>query len=259
MAATVSASGSPATATARAPASAQSPQLPQGQGAPPPPPLAAAGAAEDWAGVTPRMQEQLRALQGQTNFSEVEVRRLHEVFAGLSEGGRKAIGRELFKSGLARLEQCGLRNLDQTPFGDRLFDLLDTNRDGVLDLAEFVTGLSLLCKGSIDEKLELCFKAYDIDGNGSISRDELTLMFKSAWISGFRALCAAHGNDGLSDQDLVEFAEEMATLFAENAFDTLDTNGDGQLSFEEFKQFALAEPKITATLNGFKKDVSITF
>jgi len=59
--------------------------------------------------------------------------------------------------------------------------------------------------------------------------------------------------------DLNEFSEEMATLFADNAFDTLDTNGDGQLSFEEFKEFALAEPKITATLNGFKKEVNITF
>lgn len=47
--------------------------------------------------------------------------------------------------------------------------------------------------------------------------------------------------------------------FLENAFDTLDSNGDGHLSFEEFKEFALAEPKITATLNGFKKEVSITF
>ena len=103
------------------------------------------------------------------------------------------------------------------------------------------------------------FKAYDLDGNGYISKDELALMFKSAWIAGFRALCASHGNEELSMEDLNEFSEEMATLFADNAFDTLDTNGDGQLSFEEFKEFALAEPKITATLNGFKKEVNITF
>jgi len=35
--------------------------------------------------------------------------------------------------------------------------------------------------------------------------------------------------------------------------------GDGQLSLEEFKDFAMAEPKITATLNGYKKEVTITF
>ena len=33
------------------------------------------------------------------------------------------------------------------------------------------------------------------------------------------------GNENLSMEDLNEFSEEMASLFAENAFDTLDTNG----------------------------------
>lgn len=36
----------------------------------------------------------------------------------------------------------------------------------------------------------------------------------------------------------------FALTFKDNAFDTLDSNGDGQLSFEEFKEFALAEPKV---------------
>jgi hypothetical protein len=45
-----------------------------------------------------------------------------------------------------------------------------------------------------------------------------------AWISGFKALCTSHGNEELSMEELNEFAEEMATLFADNAFDTLDTN-----------------------------------
>jgi len=169
------------------------------------------------------------------------------------------VDRETFRKGLGMLEKAGLRNLDDSPFVERLFTLLDVNSDGQIDLTEFVTGLSLLCKGSVEEKLALSFKAYDLDGNGYITKDELASMFKSAWISGFRALCATHGNEDLSMDDLNEFSEEMATLFAENAFDTLDTNGDGQLSFEEFKEFALAEPKITATLNGFKKEVNITF
>jgi len=204
----------------------------------------------------------IKNLKDVTNFDEVEVSKLYEVFFELSDGGKVALSLATFKLGLERLCQCGLqlnRNLEETPFGERLFQLLDTNQDGSVDLQEFVCGLSLLCKGSVEEKLEFSFKAYDIDGNGFISKDELAQMFKRAWISGFRALCSTHGNEELSMEDLNEFSEEMATLFADNAFDTLDTNGDGQLSFEEFKEFALAEPKITATLNGFKKEVAITF
>jgi len=201
----------------------------------------------------------VKKLQDQTNFDKVEVGKLYETFMSISTGGKIPLNKEKFREGLGKLEACGLRNLDDSPFVERLFSLLDTNRDGTVDLQEFVTGLSMLCKGTVEEKLELSFKAYDIDGNGFISKNELALMFKSAWISGFRALCATHGNEELTMEDLNEFSEEMATLFAENAFDTLDTNGDGQLSFEEFKDFALAEPKITATLNGFKKEVNITF
>jgi len=201
----------------------------------------------------------IERLQAQTAFNQVESSKLYEVFMGLSDNGQQKLDRDTFRKGLGLLEKCGLKNLDDSPFVERLFTLLDVNHDGTIDLQEFVVGLSVLCKGTVEEKLELSFKAYDIDGSGTISKDELAAMFKSAWISGFRALCATHGNDDLSMDDLNEFSEEMATLFAENAFETLDTNGDGMLSFEEFKEFAMAEPKITATLNGFKKEVSITF
>jgi len=225
--------------------------------------------------------EAIKRLQEITNFDKVEVVKLYEIFLSVSEGGSlsmltfyglrnatfmigfhlgtRMLNIEMFRKSLGKLEACGLQNLDDSPFVERLFILLDTNGDGVVDLHEFVTGLSLLCKGTIEQKLELSFKAYDLDGNGYISKDELASMFKSAWISAFQALCATYGNEELSKEDLNEFSEEMATQFSNNSFNTLDLNGDGQISFEEFKEFAMSEPKITATLNEFKKEVNITF
>jgi Ca2+-binding EF-hand superfamily protein len=201
--------------------------------------------------------QQIKQFTEATNFDKVEVKNLYDAFMTLSPDGR--VDKETFQKGLVKLEEVGLKNVAGTPFGERLFQLLDVNGDGVVDLGEFVGGLSLLCKGTPEEKLELSFKAYDLDGNGSISKEELALMFKSAWISGFRALSAVHGDEELSMEDLNEFSEEMAALFAENAFESLDVDGDNQLSFEEFKEFALAEPKITATLNGFKQEVNVAF
>jgi Ca2+-binding EF-hand superfamily protein len=203
--------------------------------------------------------EAIKRLQEITNLDKVEVVKLYEIFLSVSEGGTRMLNIEMFRKSLGKLEACGLQNLDDSPFVERLFILLDTNGDGVVDLHEFVTGLSLLCKGTIEQKLELSFKAYDLDGNGYISKDELASMFKSAWISAFQALCATYGNEELSKEDLNEFSEEMATQFSNNSFNTLDLNGDGQISFEEFKEFAMSEPKITATLNEFKKEVNITF
>ncbi|KAL6043072.1 Calmodulin, partial [Balamuthia mandrillaris] len=196
-------------------------------------------------------------LQEETHFDKVEVKKLFETFQQCATDGK--LDKPAFREALDLLEAAGLKKMDDTPFPDRLFDLLDLNGDGVVDLQEFISGLSFLCKGTPEEKLRLSFQAYDLDGNGYITKDELSLMFKQAWIAGFKALCSTHSTEELSTDDLNEFSEEMAGLFADNAFETLDANGDGKLSFEEFKEFALAEPKITATLNGFKKEVVITF
>lgn len=39
---------------------------------------------------------------------------------------------------------------------------------------DFVTGLSILARGSIDEKLRWTFSLYDINGDGCITREEMT-------------------------------------------------------------------------------------
>jgi len=195
----------------------------------------------------------------QTQFDHVEVSKLYNIFSALTANSpRKAFDRVLFKQGLAKLQEAGLKNLDQSPFADRLFTLLDANNDGVVDFHEFITGLSLLCKGSADEKLALCFRAYDLDNNGFISKDELAHMLKQAWVSGVKALNATTVHQELDMAELERFAEQTARNWADSAFENLDANGDGKLSFDEFKVFVMSQPKITATLEGFKKEVAVT-
>eukprot|EP00009_Paramoeba_aestuarina_P008155 CAMPEP_0201519918 /NCGR_PEP_ID=MMETSP0161_2-20130828/10351_1 /ASSEMBLY_ACC=CAM_ASM_000251 /TAXON_ID=180227 /ORGANISM="Neoparamoeba aestuarina, Strain SoJaBio B1-5/56/2" /LENGTH=156 /DNA_ID=CAMNT_0047918107 /DNA_START=159 /DNA_END=626 /DNA_ORIENTATION=+ len=124
-------------------------------------------------------QNDIKQLQQQTNFQEVEVQTLYSVFTKQAVDG--AVDRDRFKESLSMLETAGLKDLKNSPFADRLFDLLDSNGDGVVDLSEFITGLSMVCKGSMEEKLLLSFKAYDQDGNGFIDEAEMTALFKAAW------------------------------------------------------------------------------
>lgn len=48
----------------------------------------------------------------------------------------------------------------------------DEDGNGEIDFKEFINTLSIATKGSVDDKLEWAFTLYDIDGDGSISRQE---------------------------------------------------------------------------------------
>lgn len=73
-------------------------------------------------------------------------------------------------------------------------------------------------RGSLDERLTFIFNMYDADGSGFLEKEEIFEIFKS------------------SLQSRGEYATD-ATLqqWTEEALRAADANGDGKLSFTEFK------------------------
>lgn len=207
--------------------------------------------------------EELAELERESNFTHIEVRQLQSVFESNADANRR-VDRDAFARALTQLctadnvRFSGACSAESTPYSERLFVLLDLNHDGMLDLREFVAGLALLCKGTLEDKLDLSFRLFDIDANGSVDRRELTSMFKHAWLAGYHALAAAHPADAhRSGDELDSFAQGIAEGFAEQAFAALDADGNDALSFAEFRQFALTDPSIKATLNGFTKEINV--
>ncbi|MBN3278265.1 GUC1A protein, partial [Polyodon spathula] len=111
----------------------------------------------------------------------------------------------------------GLQGMNEEANGyiEQVFATFDMNKDGYIDFMEYVAALSLILKGKIDQKLKWYFKLYDADGNGRIDREELLSIFK--------AVQAINRHTDM-------LPEEITAL----VFDTIDKNGDGELTLEEF-------------------------
>ncbi|XP_054245614.1 lysophosphatidylcholine acyltransferase 2 [Indicator indicator] len=144
------------------------------------------------------------------NLKWNHVREQLDTFAAIasaSKGGR--IGIEEFAEYL------------KLPISDvlkELFLLFDRNGDSTIDFREYVIGLSILCNpANTEETIQMAFKLFDMDEDGTITEDEFASIIQSAL--------------GVPELD-------VAVLFKE-----IDADKTGKLSYDEFKNFALKHPE----------------
>lgn len=92
---------------------------------------------------------------------------------------------------------------------------IDSDGDGFIDFKEFVELNTLgVDSKEVMENLKDAFSVYDIDGNGSITADELFKVLKS-----------------LGDECTLAECKKMIS--------GVDSDGDGMIDFEEFKVMML--------------------
>jgi Ca2+-binding EF-hand superfamily protein len=98
--------------------------------------------------------------------------------------------------------------------------VFDNDHNGFIDFREFVCGLCLLQKQeNINEPLmKMLFRAYDLDANGFVSKDEMFKIFKHYMLM---------KGEFVSDNALV--------VMVNRVFSEVDFDRDDQLNFSEFK------------------------
>ncbi|XP_008482817.1 Kv channel-interacting protein 1-like [Diaphorina citri] len=112
-----------------------------------------------------------------------------------------------------------------------VFNTLDHNKTGFLNFEDFVKGLSILCRGSEEEKLRWIFCLYDINGDGVISKDDLYNIVSSVYeLMGTYAYRA--------------FDSGMVAQRVEYLFQKMDRNKNGQVTLEEFLTLCLNDEDI---------------
>jgi len=117
---------------------------------------------------------------------------------------------------------------------NHLFEVFDADGNGVVDLQELSSGLSILCGAELEDenKILTAFRLQDLDGNGFIDPEEMCTYLTSM----FKILAATHSSPYLSlkPEEGKVTPEEFAEITTKFCFQEADLDGDGQLSFEEF-------------------------
>ena len=75
-------------------------------------------------------------------------------------------------------EFCEILQVDPSPQGEKVFQLFDYDKSGQIDVREFMIALSNFTGAGKDDKLKFSFMIFDEDGNGVITKDELTRILK---------------------------------------------------------------------------------
>jgi len=104
-----------------------------------------------------------------------------------------------------------------TAFTDHVFRLFDINQDGLLNFREFVVGLSLSYRASIEDKLFWIFKLYDINHSGDITIEEMTNIMECLYSFSLK------------------FNKDIAKTNSKDVFMKLDADYDGKVTWKEFR------------------------
>ncbi|KAL8555210.1 hypothetical protein ACS0TY_003135 [Phlomoides rotata] len=153
--------------------------------------------------------KKLKNLMGSYDLKPEELQNLSTNFKKVCKGDNATLPE--FEEVLKAMEMLSL-----VPLAPRIFDLIDNNRDGTVDMREIIGGFSSLKYSQGDDALRLCFQMYDTDRSGCISKEELASLLRA-----------------LPDDYLPMDITEPGKL--DEIFDLMDANNDGKVTFEEFK------------------------
>ena len=118
---------------------------------------------------------------------------------------------------------------------DLIFSAFDKAGVGAIDFNEFMMATSCINTQMLEEKLHWVFQMYDKDGSNSIQLGEMVEIFSMLY------LC-----EGLNVELAVERAEQV--------FNLLDANNDGDITEDEFVKGCMEDDDLMQELAGKPKE-----
>ncbi|KAK0090922.1 hypothetical protein PV325_000088 [Microctonus aethiopoides] len=176
--------------------------------------------------------EELATLTATTRFTRKEIQLIYRGFkqecpTGLiDEDGFKKIFSQFFPQG------------DASQYAHYVFNTMKRKQSGKISFEEFLSILSKVSRGSVEEKLQWVFGLYDLDGDGLISKEEMLDVVGSI----YEML-------GRYTQPQISGPQSAAKEHVERIFHLMDTNKDGVVTIEELVQWCSKDEQLLRSLD----------
>ncbi|XP_032242533.1 uncharacterized protein LOC5516806 isoform X1 [Nematostella vectensis] len=183
--------------------------------------------------------------QPSTRFSECEQKSLVQAFHKLAS--------------LSPKDDCIDRRTFEHYFplggilGGRLFTSFDKNQNGVIDLNEFLEGMSMCLEGSNDDKSQIAFDMFNLDGSDGVSAGEMYIAIKSVLSATTRTVNGKCEDNQPGDVTIDEArVDRVARRIVHDAFtnQTTSVDKDNKLSVQVFKSWMECHPFLLDSIFG---------
>ncbi|XP_065666095.1 calaxin isoform X2 [Hydra vulgaris] len=161
------------------------------------------------------------SLYKSTHFEKTEVEKLLAIFRELVPNQKAKMDRIKFRAILHNTFQ-----MTDDILMDRIFRAFDRDNDSNISMEEWINGLSVFLRGTLDEQTRYCFDVYDLNSNGFITREEIFHMLKNTLIK----------------QPSEEDPDEGVKDLVEITLKKMDFDHDNRVSYADFKQAVEEEP-----------------
>ncbi|CAL4063938.1 unnamed protein product, partial [Meganyctiphanes norvegica] len=160
----------------------------------------------------------INALCRTTHFTRSELQQLYRRFKDRCPTG--VVTEAVFKDMYFQMFPKGASS---SQYAHYVFSNLDKENTGVISFTDLIGLLSRLYRGSLHERLRWVFTLYDLNGDGCITRQEMTSVVQAVY-----DLMGKHTDTPVDETTVEHKVEALFTM--------LDTNRDGVITLDEFME-----------------------
>lgn len=180
--------------------------------------------------ITRYRPEEIQKLTAKTKFSRKEIQLMYRGFKQECPTGM--VDEDSFKHIFSQFFPQG----DASNYAHYVFNTIKQKNTGKISFEDFLNILSKVSRGSIEEKLQWVFGLYDLNGDGCISKAEMTDVVTSIYEMLGRATIPLVDDSSAKDH-------------VEKIFHQIDANKDGVVTIEELVQWCSRDENILKSLD----------